>query len=124
MYFKVRCIREQVRTVISLVTFLLPLSLLISLLRPFLERLLGLQLDAWPNSLFTWAGGVILGLILGIPLQFYKVYEFTDREIHVQWWYGNWGFYFNWLLQRSAQHRHRPEPTHSALDLQQQTECH
>ena len=60
MYFKVRCIREQVRTVISLVTFLLPLSLLISLLRPFLERLLGLQLDAWPNSLFTWAGGVIL----------------------------------------------------------------
>lgn len=98
MYFKVRCIREQVRTVISLVTFFLPVSLLISLLRPFAERLLGLQLDTWPNSLCTWAGGIILGLILGIPLQFYKVYEFTDREVHVQWWYGNWGFYFNWLL--------------------------
>lgn len=102
MYFKVRCVRATLRVLISLAVFAFPFSLVVPLLQPFINWVFGSLLDARLNTLLSWAIPLILGLTLQAPLQFYKLYEFTHREINVAWWYGAWGFYWPGGKMRTA----------------------
>ena len=116
MYFKVRCLREPLRVAVALLAFLCPFSLLIRSMRPLVYRLFSTVLEDDWNLLLSVVGAGIVAIAVQIPLQFYKVYEFTNRELQVLWWYGGWMFYFSGLVGGTTTRRkQRPRKNESPL---------
>ena len=100
MYFKVRCLREPIRILISIAAFFCPFWLLQSVSKAILERLFSLEADGWLTYALALVGAAGAELLCQAVLRLYKVYEFTEREIRILLWYGGWDFYFNALAKK------------------------
>ena len=105
MYFKVRCLREPIRILLCFASFLFPFSLLRIYLQNIILRLFSESINDALALVLSTAGAGVIFLACSALLGLYKVYEFTDRELQILWWYGGWLFYFNILpLQQAPPH--------------------
>ncbi len=120
MYFKVRCLREPIRILISIFAFLISFTLLAAFLRPLVYRLFSSTLDDGWILFLSAVGAGAVELICQTLLRIYKVYEFTDRAINVVWWYGGWWFFLRWIdrwIDERVEMGPRPRPKRNKSPL-------
>ncbi|MBO4419201.1 MAG: hypothetical protein J5789_05205 [Oscillospiraceae bacterium] len=121
MYFKVRCIREPIRILLSLASFFFPFSLLCFFAQTVIQWLFSESVSDTLVLILSFAGAGAFSLLCSWLLQFYKIYEFTDRAIQILWWYGGWFFYFNILPLPQRSRQSRLSKTESPLLYREET---
>jgi hypothetical protein len=121
MYFKVRCIREPIRILLSLASFFFPFSLLCFFAQTVIQWLFSESISDTLVLILSFAGAGAFSLLCSWLLQFYKIYEFTDRAIQILWWYGGWMFYFNILALPKHARQTRLSGNESPLTRKEET---
>ena len=121
MYFKVRCIREPIRILLTFASFLLPFSLLRIFVQSVICWLFSAEIGRTAMLILSSVGAVVFSQACAWLLRFYKVYEFTDRAIQILWWYGGWMFYFDILALPKHARQTRLSGNESPLTRKEET---